>query len=335
MRILLKNQSLDKETVRANLAELKKIAKKYGSGFVASEIRDCIGRMPDRDDDGLPYKKGRGYELAADLYLQHLNKLIDDIEERSISPTVQEFEECVSALLWCLFRAEKYRKGVETCVQVGEDLVRRSCYRSNHVHLYLHLAERTAACIVQIAFQKMEEIERNFNLAKRSSRKFDSPPPEEPDPASIIDNTLIAYLRDLQQQVLQARTDLAGLSSKPVLPRGALKAGTGTEDIRRHLDFLGAFVDVTHSGKYLVFSAFADEERGFLHETLKMGSGLEYLREAARSYEEQGDIEKRLYLTNLSLWRFRKAYKLWCYIGSTQESDRVKKKITSQQAQHA
>ncbi len=310
LRELCLDQPLEEEKTRRNLEELKKIATAYGGYFTASEIRDCLGRMPESSEKRIPYKKGRGYELAAGLYLQHLRKCIDDIEEWSISPNLKEFHECLSELFSCLLLADKYRKGIEVCLECCESLACRSCYRSNHFWIYLDLSKRTAASLSQAAFEKMEELERDFNLEKRFSRKFDTPPPDEPRASAIIGKALIEHLAELRRQISQVGTDIAKLNSKPVLSREEFENANDENEIIRHLDYLHAVTDVAQESKFLVLAAFAEEQAGLLHEELKRGTGSKFFLGAARLYKAQGDTEQRLHLRNLSNRHYKKASEL-------------------------
>ena len=118
LKHLLTEEKKDAESIRDALSELRDIASEYGSYMTATEIRDCVLRMPDKDEEGRAYRKGRGYELAADLYQQSLSKKIIAVDEGILAIEPEEFSGYCKELLECLFLARKHRRGIQVCLEI-------------------------------------------------------------------------------------------------------------------------------------------------------------------------------------------------------------------------
>ena len=64
LRRLLVDNNQDTESTQTELSDLRDIASKYGCYLIACEIQECVSSMPNEDEDGRAFKKGRGFELA-------------------------------------------------------------------------------------------------------------------------------------------------------------------------------------------------------------------------------------------------------------------------------
>jgi hypothetical protein len=100
----------DKAT-RVELKELRKIATKYGIYLTACEIQGCVVRMPDVDEAGNSFKKGRGFELAADLHYQSLIGWIKGGDDGALEVGSEEFSKYFSELLESFFRRRSILRG--------------------------------------------------------------------------------------------------------------------------------------------------------------------------------------------------------------------------------
>ena len=315
LKHLLTEEKKDAESIRDALSELRDIASEYGSYMTATEIRDCVLRMPDKDEEGRAYRKGRGYELAADLYQQSLSKKIIAVDEGILAIEPEEFSGYCKELLECLFLARKYRRGIQVCLEICEDLVFRGCDPSEAARLYRSWAKESVTGVLELTLQEKEQADRIYNRAKREHRKIDTPMPEDSSPSAALDEGLLIHLDELRQKVLQIAMALSRADVKPEIAYRDLKGTKENDVLQKHLAYTELLRRISSSAQYLPLEAFAYEQAAVIKESMARGSGLDHFKAAAQLFVKQAEIERNLSLAVLSRRHYERAAELWRLAG--------------------
>lgn len=315
LKHLLTEEKKDAESIRDALSELRDIASEYGSYMTATEIRDCVLRMPDKDEEGRAYRKGRGYELAADLYQQSLSKKIIAVDEGILAIEPEEFSGYCKELLECLFLARKYRRGIQVCLEICEDLVFRGCDPSEAARLYRSWAKESVTGVLELTLQEKEQADRIYNRAKREHRKIDTPMPEDSSSSAALDEGLLIHLDELRQKVLQIAMALSRADVKPEIAYRDLKGTKENDVLQKHLAYTELLRRISSSAQYLPLEAFAYEQAAVIKESMARGSGLDHFKAAAQLFVKQAEIERNLSLAVLSRRHYERAAELWRLAG--------------------
>lgn len=322
LQSLLAGQPPDEFAPKRSLSDLREIATRYGAYPTASEIQNCLARMPEKDSEGVAYKKGRGYELAASLYTQHLNKEIDGVEGKSKPLGPNLFEEFVRELVECLFKGQLVRRGVEITIVTVEKLLSKAVDSFEYRELYLTLAHRCVECTIASSLEKVEADLEAANRAARRYEKGESPPPTPSSPLQTLDQELIAYLKNMETRVEVIKEGFTQFPMRPAM------RGTGSEQkpdqktIRRHLEYLHGLMQIVNDAGYRPLLGLLKERGGVLREQVSKGAGVDFLRSAAGDYEWQGDKEASLHLVNLSRKRYARAANLYRRVGDAAKAEK-------------
>lgn len=185
----------------AQLSQLKEIAKKYGCQHLAHEIRDTVGRLPETSSSGEAYKKGRGFELAADLFIQHARGLMRDLPSGA---ALREVKATVAEIVSCYFLAGKHLKGVEASLDFSSVILCQCVAAPSMAEDYMRTAHEIGGSTLDLTLQADESL-------RHSNRSSDSDPGDLQGTARGIPTELLSYLGDSQEQVRNLRDKLADI----------------------------------------------------------------------------------------------------------------------------
>lgn len=320
---LLCDASSSKEAVRIELEALRKIAVQYGSYLTACEIQECVLRMPNANEGGHVFRKGRGFELAADLHYQSLVGRIKGAGDGTLSIETDEFAKYFGELLESYFSAKKHRKGIQVCIGICEDLLTRGCGSSRGAKACPGFANASMVAMMDLALREKERTDRKFNRAKRDHRRFNTPMPEESAPPDSVDGSLLSYIDGYRLQVAQVELGMARLQYKVELDFRSLTGSEARSDIENLLGFVESVRKIANNAQCQILEAFAYEQAGIIKESLSVGSGVELISTGARLYENCAGKEVELKLGVLCRRHFEKAAELWALAGNAEGVERV------------
>lgn len=329
---LLSESKSDSRNAHDELLELKDIASEYGAYMTATEIRDCVLRMPDADSEGKAYRKGRGYELAADLFRQDLVKKVKPVHKGILAVSAEEFAAYCKELLECFFLAEKHRRGIQICLVICEDLIIRSCSPSEAARQYSSLARDSVRAILELVLDEKLQADREYNRAKREHRKFDTPMPEDNPSPAAVDEALVAYLDELRGKVHEIDAALSRAEARPDVDLGKLQGNEEEDVLARLLAYTESIRALAKSTRYLPLHALAYEQAAQIKDSMVRGSGAEYYKGAALVSEKEAEKESEFNFTVLSRKHFEHAAQLWRLAGD--EPQAVKAKARASELPH-
>ncbi len=329
LKHLLPEARKDTESIQADFSELKKIASEYGSYTTATEIRDCVLRMPNEDEEGRAYRKGRGYELAANFYHQSLSDRIIAVDGGILAVEPREFSGYCKELLECFFLARKHRRGIQVCLGICEVLVFRGCVPSEAARLYPSWAKESVLGVLELTLQEKERADQNYNRTKREHRKINAPIPEESSPSDAVDEGLLAYLHELRQKVSEIAMALSRAEVKPEVDYRELKGSKEKEVLTRHLAYTELLRKISNRAQYLPLEAFAYEQAAVTKESMMRGSGLDLFKAAAQLFGRQAEIERNLSLAILSRRHYERAAELWRLAGDVPLAENARTMATN------
>lgn len=311
LRRLLVDNNQDAESIQTELSDLRDIASKYGCYLIACEIQECVSSMPNEDEDGRAFKKGRGFELAANLYQQNISKRINAVNEGDLNVEPEEFSRYVRELLECLFLAKKHRRGIQVCIEICEYLVLRGCDLSIDRHLFLSLAKDSAVTILELSLHVKEKADREYNRAKRESREFDTPIPDYSFYPDGVDEEILSHLDGLARKIAEVADSLSETEAKAKRDSLVLAPKFDEATVANHLSYLEIVRNISNKAQYLPLEAFSYEQTGKFKESMQPGDGQEFVKVAAQLFERQAIAEGDLGLDILSRQHYVKAEEFW------------------------
>ena len=328
VRKILIADSVEDPEARQGFLQLKQIAVRNGVYATASKLKSFVMNLPERDETGTPYNKQWGYQLAAELYLKHLRAELDMLNGRvrPLGPTV--FGGYLDDYIQCLFEADKVSKAIETVLAMADKLLSKGVHSSQYRERYTKLAEQAVTSITTLSIEKREKDKTNYYKAVKIHRKAKTPVPTSLDEMLSIDSSRLDYLKGLQQNFVLISKILQELGTGQNVSPHLTTADSDRANILNQVQLLQSSISVAEKIGYSSFSAILLEKVGRLRVALRDERSGRYLREAAKHYEMQGDIERRLRLTNLSKQRYQKAVRLYESTNSMEDLARVRKKIS-------
>lgn len=327
LRVIMRTDPIDEEANAKAYAELRAISHKAGAYLTASELKDTLDRFPDADQWGNPYRKALGYEFAASLTLQHIQKEISAIEtlQRPLGPRIlqgycREFMDCV-------FAAGHVRSGFEHLMVVLDELATRALHKGAHRAAYAELAQAIGAALVDIAEVKCEKDFAEMARAMRLFKKGETPKPEKRNRYIFADESLVDHLKAVAKSIHAAGEVLKGLRGGPPLDPAQAKQETSAEKLKLQLAFYSGLMEPLTKAGYRPLSAMVKRQVGTLRERFARGQGVSFYRVAAADYEAHGDLERAAYLAKLSDRRFTEAVRLFEASGDAVSAKRCREKL--------
>ncbi|MFP6581131.1 MAG: hypothetical protein VCD00_01100 [Candidatus Hydrogenedentota bacterium] len=314
LKCLLVDEKPGVDNIQAELSELRDIASKLGIYMVACEIRECVSSMPHEDKKGRMYKKGRGFELAADLHQQNLSIKLSALSEGRTDMGPEGFSRYFREVLDCFFLAKKHRKGIQVCLGTCEELLIRACDRSGSAQVFPSLAQECVAVILELVLREKERNDHSYSRAKQENRRSDTPLPRVPLPPDFLDDGLHSYLSDSRERIVMVASALAKAKAKANIDIDFGVSGTRNVFEKRlaYTEFLRKISSISH---YHPLEVFAFEQAGAIKEAIAPGNGLTLYKMAAQVSEKQAKRERDRNLRFLSRRHFEKAADMWYLAG--------------------
>lgn len=317
---LLKAETSSDEVAQRARRELLEVAEKYSPYLTASEIHQNVSARRASTDQDETVHKGRGLELAGELYYQHLMQEIHAIEAegRRLGPSV--FEDYCVELLECFISGENVRRGVGFAVSLVDHLIERFGTSANPEPPYLELAERALNSTFEFASRKLEQDLQSMKREMRQHRKGDTPIPEVRDPRSMADQQLLDYLDELKKQFEAIKANFQAVTPRPAGGEAA------TKEISEYLYKLIQTASSTEN--FGIAGAFKERLAGRLVGADQVRAAT-FARAAAVDFMAQGDAELKHNLVELGLRRYRRAHRLFLKIGDAKTAAELESKIAS------
>lgn len=325
-------RSLDDPNAREALEGLRAIASHGSRHFIAGEIQSIADRLPAKRKDGTVYTRGRGYCLAADLYLKDLLKEIAKVEtgERPIGPSI--FRGYCNEVVDCLFAAEKAQRGVEIPLELVDGLLAKAIGSVSHQEIYLTLAIQALNSVQELAIQKLGRDAVIRRKTIRSDMSEETPPPGHRSKHTSIDKEIISYLNGLKQSVTLIKEHLSQWDGSLPLSGHERSREQDQNHIREQFLYLQRLSRIADTAGYEGFAGLVHQQLGELvQKWLYPAKGIQFFFEAAKDYESQGDVEQALLLVQLSARRYRSAEGLYNKTGDVAGARRVRLTIVDTQ----
>lgn len=299
---------------------IKRIADVCGLYLTASFIHSYVESLSPTDDDEKKNVRPRGFELAGELYYQHLIAEINSIKRKngSLGPTV--FSSYCTELFDSFLVGEHVRKGVGYPIMLMETLLNKAAESPEKKSLYLALADQAMRSMDELSRRKFKKDTENALRATRKKKTGDAPKSETKSPHEIIDQELYDYLQDLQKAYAMVRDGF----EKTTLPE---MTSDSAAEIRNYIAYLQELLNATTRGRYLGLTAMMKEMLGrALHRARQETYG-RYVLAAAQDLERLADKEQDLYLVVMSAHHYRKAHELYVLIRARGKAEAASGKL--------
>lgn len=324
---LLQDRSLPPDELRMNLAQLKQIACDYGLAWTAGDILDSIERLPDTQN-GVPLKKERGYELAADFYRQIINQEVQTIGGETNSLDRDKFTATVKKFMDCKFGAEKYTQGIGAIFSMVDTLILKSCDVVTERSICLYLATHMISTVQDWSSEKQEFLEQQFNRRRRQAAQFGKEASDEENRlVSQIDTSLILHLKDTQAEIEFLARGIERLTTRPTIPFDRILESEFASERNAQATYLNGIVDLLNTGGPAVLRASILHLLGTLYNAEQRGAGTPAFLAATKIFEQQADVELNLGLGKLAGTRVTYALALAEKTGRADDIGRVKSRL--------
>jgi len=319
LRRLVSAIGVDDPGTRESVAEIKRIARAKGLYVAAFEMKTQLVTTPILDDQGARNHKARGYILAADFILGHIQRELAAAKAgtQRIGPNI--FGGYCNEMIDCLLEGENVRRAIEIPVTVLDDLLVTALDEIEEGGgIYMVLAEQVLASTFQLAQQRsLQQIEKASETPRpRARAEIVATAPS--GPLSTIDEEAVSYVAGLQQRVEKIVAGFTAFAGRTPGIEDALQ----TIDAR--VEPLYKALAVADSAGYLAFAAAVREHLASLLEVARPEKARELYHGAAERYETQGEQESRLHFTKLSAIRYQKAHSCFVKSGDTQSAARLR-----------
>jgi len=315
---LLSAASVDDPSAREAVAQIKRIARAKGLYLTAFEMRSQLQATHTLDDQDTRSYKARGYVLAADFILGHIQRELADAKAgaQSIGPNI--FSGYCDEMIACLLAGPNVRRAIEIPVTLLDDLLVTALDDVEEgAGAYMVLAEHVLACALQLTMQRFVQQNEKASETPRPRARTETIPSALADPLSTIDEEALNYVAGLQHEVEKISAGFAALASRAPGMAGASRK----VDVR--IDCLRKALGVANSAKYLAFTAEVKEHLADLLQDAKPEEARELYHGAAECYEAQGQEESQLHFTKLRTIRYKKAHSCFIKSGDTQGAARL------------
>jgi len=271
------------DLTRQMLERLREIAKKYGRMNTAREVRDCVLRMTETNAVGRPYKKGRGYELAADLIFQHVQQQLRGLETTEGVEHIKELPALVHEILDCLVLAIRYVKGVELCLDISDQLIQGVLIRRSAGH-HLRIAEQILAETLEKCLSEQEHQEQAKRVVKSAGT-------DEEIEHGHRDSALLAYLSRKKTSVHKVSAIL--MNAPYPGSRDAVGSASAAE-LGTHLE---SFVSVSKTAgetRDYVLASYCTEQAAIVLRRAGRTDAKSYAAQAVLMYEKAAATEREV-----------------------------------------
>ncbi len=318
LKQLLSAASVDDPSAREAVAEIKRIARAKGLYLTAFEMRSQLQFAHTVDDQDARSYKARGYVLAADFILGHIQRELAAVKAgaQSIGPNI--FSGYCNEMIACLLAGPNVRRAIEIPVTLLDDLLVTALDDVEEgAGAYMILAEQVLATVRQSAMQRFVQQNEKASETPRPRAKGETIPYALADPLSTIDEDALNYVAGLQHEVGKISAGFAALASRAPGIAGASRK----VDVR--IDGLRKALVIANSARYLAFTAEVREHLADLLQDARPEEARELYHGAAQCYEAQGQQESRLHFTKLVAIRYKKAHSCFIKSGDTQAAARL------------
>ena len=292
LETLLRDEARSREETSELLSRVKEIAARYGIEMIAGEIRDSVLRMPEKAEDGTPFKTARGFEIAADLFLQYLRNSVHAVEGGTETDRLAKIPGLAGEVLASLFLAKKPVSAVEVCFDIAHHLLQRVCFSSPVGFGYARTAEEI---IVQTLDVTLDE------ATKHPQQQEEESSPDPPDPVRK-ESLTTAHLQHLAQQrdlIQGLRRRFSALATSPPMRGDETVEETSEASLRAQLDFVVSLAQAAKAENHEAFAAYCLEQAANYASMLKRQDAVAYAREAIRIYEQLAASEQAAGLPTL------------------------------------
>lgn len=315
--------SLDDPKAQEALAEVKQLGLKRGLYVTAFEIRTQLDMLPRTDGDGVQYQKERGYVLAGDFFFAHISRELQGIRTKSqpIGPNI--FKGYCDEMVECIIRSGSPKRCAEIPVLIIDELLASAVDIAQRSDIFLELAHQAVISVETIVTHYLD-IQASDGSAKLAAGRAGTPTPLPRGVAGALDETMLAYIRDLHQKIREIRNKSAQLA--------AAGHAAATPPPKTPLELDQALLTIANSAQYLPFSGIVKERIAGILQPTQAAKAATFYRSAADSYENQGDLEVELRLTKLPARRYQKACELYLKAGDPDRAKRAQLKHDKFQA---
>ena len=284
---------------------------------VASDILQILSRAPENDRHGRPYRKDRGYGLAAELIIQHTYKELDAIESKGkmLGPSI--FRDYCTEIMDALFARGNARKGVEAPIAIIDWLFRKVTTRGEYWALYFDLAVQAIDTTVDHTSVKIESDERTYRAAVRA-RRVEGAEDTSVLKSPSISHEVLLYLRDLQRKI-----SLLKAAFEETLRTHRARSAEQADD---EMAFLEDLFRAVTGIEYHPFTGMLCERMGSMQERAERGTGIRQMQRSANFYELQADKEAALQLPTLAREHYKRAGQIYTLIQDVYGTQRVMEK---------
>lgn len=312
LRRLTTAASLDEPAAKEALNDLKRTALERGLYLAAFELRTLLDMLPKQDPDGTVYEKQRGYVLAGDFFLAHIQRELENARTTAqmIGPNI--FKGYCDEMIECLLRSANVRRAIEIPVTIVDSLLIGALDRPSRTSNYLELASQTATSATTLNRHRFERQAHPQSRSGNSSL-------DQRSPFTALDEPALSYIQLLKQRVGAIQAELS-----PHLAGWAAKESDG---MGAKLERAQALLPIARAVGYAGFRATVEEWTAGLLAEAQPANAPAFYHSAAIGFEEQGDVEIDLFFTKLAGRRYTRALSLFQKCGDVNSAARAQSKV--------